>query len=138
MACDIADGGNPSPQLVDHAIFAVWLRAGLVALWTSRADDRQRHVCGQDQRRLVLWREGLEQLGQSVAAVPPPVVHQRPPGVRDVYQSDPPVFGVVDPGRQALPLQTLDQLGHRRLGDALRRGQRREPDRTFLIEPAQR
>ena len=78
MACDIADAGNPSPQLVDHAVFAVWLRAGLVALWTSRADDRQRHVRGQGQRRLVLWREGLEQLGQSVAAVPPPVVQSAP------------------------------------------------------------
>ena len=64
-----------------------------------------------------VWGEGREELGQSVAAIPPPVVQWRPPGVRGLY---------------------LDQLGHRRLADARRRGERRQSDGTFPIKRLER
>jgi hypothetical protein len=82
--------------------------------------------------------QGREQHGQPVAALAPMITTQRPPGVAEAYQRNPPVFGVVDPGHQALPLQPLNHLGHRRLTDARRRGQCRHPEGSFLIKRAQR
>src|ERR1700678_2411112 len=88
-------------------------------------DDGKSDVRGQAQRRLVLWGQGGQQLGHPLPAVPLLATQQRPPSGGDEYQSHPSVFGVVDPADQTLPLQALDELGHRRLAEALRRGQRR-------------
>jgi hypothetical protein len=124
-------------QLTNRDV-AVCLRAGLLRVVDESPDDGQSDVHGQGQGDLLICREGREQLGQSVPAVSPLVVKQCPAGIGDGYQCGPPVSGIVDPGHQALPFQSLNQFGHRRLADACRRGQCRHPGWSFPIKRAQR
>ena len=90
--------GSVAVQLVDHAVFAVSLRAGFVALWISRRMIGSATCTARVSVASSSGRDGHEQRGQTVTAFPPPGIQRRPPGVRDVYQSSPTVLGVVDRG----------------------------------------
>src|SRR6478672_9562124 len=76
---------------------------GPTSLVDESPNDGQSDMHGQLQCGLVVCRKGREHLGQLFAALAPRINAQCPPGVAEAYQSNPSVFGVVDPGHQALP-----------------------------------
>ena len=84
-----------------------------------------------------VWVPAVVSTAWPFATVPVLARQQRPSGFADIYQSRPSVFGVDDPGRQTLPLQTLDELSHRRLADALCCGQCGQPGRTVPSKPGE-
>ena len=106
-----------------------------------RDEPTQDRICdprGKPQRAFLLRRQRRQQRRQAFPADPLAVVEQRLTLRGDADEGSTPIVGVGEPGHQALALQPLDQLGHRRLADSFLGGQRRQPNGPFAAHPVHR
>jgi hypothetical protein len=99
--------------------------------------DRQCDLRGKPQREFLFRGQCREQHGQAFAAGSLAVIKQRLTRLGDGDEGDSAVVGVSESGHQALALQPLDQLSHRRLADAFLGSQRGKPRRAFSAHSVQ-
>ena len=81
--------------------------------------DRICHPRRKPQRAFLLRRQRRQQRREAFPADPLAVVEERLTLLGDADEGSAPIVGVGKPGHQTLALEPLDQLGHRRLADAL-------------------
>src|ERR1700692_4463859 len=114
-----------------------------VIRWTVRVgdkpmEDRKRGSGPEPPRGFPLRRQRFQQCFQAFPPHSLPFVEQFQTVTGDTDEGSTPIAGIGEPGHQALPFLSLDQLSHRRLADPFLRGQRRKPDGPFTAHPVQR
>jgi hypothetical protein len=97
--------------------------------------DRRRDPCGKPQRTFLVRRQRRHQRGEAFPTESLPVVEQCLSVPGDADEGGAPIIGVSEPGDQAEPLESLDQLSHGRLANPFLGGQRRQPTGPFTAHP---
>jgi hypothetical protein len=101
-------------------------------------DGGQHHAQRVGQRLDILLRQVGEQFGDPARVAGPASLQHRPALVGQGDQGDPTVGRIGAPHDQPALFETLDELGHGRLGHALRSGQRSDPLPAAPLQRSQR
>jgi hypothetical protein len=101
-------------------------------------DGGQHHAQRVGQRLDILLRQVGEQFGDPARVAGPASLQHRPSLVGQGDQGDPAVGRIGTPYNQSALLETLNELGHGRLGYALRGSQRGDPLPAAPLQRSQR